>query len=127
MCFADDIFPCAFSSTLTCLESKFPTWARGWGRVLGRVWGNPRMREGGDSCGWGTRCWGQGLGALWEAFGVGPWCWEACWGLVGELAAPGSRLPHRMSPQVVYQGRLWRPLTQAGSSACSGEALSWME
>lgn len=47
--------------------------------MLGRVWGSPRIREGGNSCGQRTRCgeWGLQLiylGSIWSGpltLGVG--------------------------------------------------------
>ena len=67
MCFPDDIFPCAFSATLTCLESEFPTWARGWGRGAGQSLGQSQ-----DEGGWRQLWLGDqmlGLGPAVKLFG----------------------------------------------------------
>lgn len=95
----------------------------------GRVWGNPRMREGGDSCGWGTRCWGWGL-QLSSLGGI----WGGALVLGGTLGFEGTRwLPSPLLcrtgclSRLCPRGRLWRPLTRVGNWACSGEALGRVE
>lgn len=52
-----------------------------------------------------------------------PWFWEARWGLRGGDRRSGLSCSTGRLPRLCPRGRLWRPLTQVGNSACSGEAL----
>lgn len=64
MCFPDNIFPCAFSSTLTCLESHL---GEGVGTGAGQSWGQSQ-----DEGGWRRLCLGDqmlGLEPAVELFG----------------------------------------------------------